>query len=133
MKIGICGLLALMMLLGLTVSQGDEPTKLTYFVDYEEEQEEDFIEAQLLIESQSQLLTAALNEAKQAASEVAKIASDYCKQNAKKSKGDCKEAVDVSEFQLRSATMRSNPSTNRSAKKMYSLVQHQIFSFCRLL
>ena len=75
MKIGICGLLALMMLLGLTVSQGDEPTKLTYFVDYEEEQEEDFIEAQLLIESQSQLLTAALNEAKQAASEVAKIAS----------------------------------------------------------
>lgn len=49
MKIGICGLLVLMVLLGLTVCQGDGVTKLTYFVDYEEEQEEDFIEVQLLI------------------------------------------------------------------------------------
>lgn len=122
MKIGICGLLALMMLLGLAVSQGDGVTKLTYFVDYEEEQEEDFIEVQLLIESQSQLLSAALDEAKRTATEVAKIASDSCKQNAKKGKGDCKEAVDVRYYQLSSAIMKSNPNISKSVKKTSLLV-----------
>lgn len=95
MKISICILLGLMLLAATVTSQGGDSTTLTYFVDYEEEQEEDFIEAQLLIQSQSQQLTGALNEAKQAASEVARIASDYCKQYTKKGKGDCKEAVDV--------------------------------------
>ena len=52
---------------------------------------------QLLVQSQNQQLTAALNDAKNSANEVASIANDFCKQYTKKGKGDCKEAVDVSD------------------------------------
>jgi hypothetical protein len=61
MKISICVLLGLLLLAATVTTQGGDSTTLTYFVDYEEEQEEDFIEAQILIQSQSQQLTAALN------------------------------------------------------------------------
>lgn len=49
MKISICVLLGVMLLVMTVVGQGGDSTTLTYFVDYEEEQEEDFIEAQVLI------------------------------------------------------------------------------------
>lgn len=90
MKIGICVLLSLLLLFVGVSAQGDEPTTLTYFVDYEEEQDEDFIEAQVLIQSQSPLLATALNDAKKAAAEVQALATEDCKKNQKKGKGDCK-------------------------------------------
>lgn len=43
MKLSICGLIWVIVLLGTTFA-ADEETHLTYFVDYEEEQEEDYIE-----------------------------------------------------------------------------------------
>jgi uncharacterized protein YggE len=95
MKINILSLLAVLILLAAVQTQGDESTTLTFFVDYEEEQEEDFIEAQLLVQSQSPQLTQALNQAKQVAAQVTSLANDFCKRHAKKGKGDCKEAVDV--------------------------------------
>ena len=60
MKISIYGYVAFLLLISTTLSQGGEPTTLTYFVDYEEEQEDDFISAELLIQSQSTSLTQAL-------------------------------------------------------------------------
>ena len=90
MRKSIYGSFLVFMMLATAMAQGDDTTTLTYFVEYEEEQEDDFIEAQLLVQSQSQQLTQALNEAKQAAGEVASIANDFCKQYTKKGKGDCK-------------------------------------------
>ena len=60
MKISIYGYVAFLLLISASLTQGDEATTLTYFVDYEEEQEDDFIQAELLIQSQSTSLTQAL-------------------------------------------------------------------------
>lgn len=49
----------------------------------------------LEIDSESRSLVEALNNAKRTAGDVATLANNYCKENAKKSKGDCKEAVEV--------------------------------------
>lgn len=96
MKISIIALIALILILTNSIVAANDPTTLTFFVDYEEEQEEDYIEASLKVESSSPQLTQALNKAKQIATELASIANAYCKQNMKKGvKGDCKEAVDV--------------------------------------
>ena len=95
MKSRIFTPLLLLLLTTTILTQGDDSTTLTYFVDYEEEQEDDFIATELLIQSQSSSLTQALSEAKQIMAEVNSIANAFCNQNKKKSKGDCKEAVDV--------------------------------------
>lgn len=43
----------------------------------------------------------ALANAKRTASDVAALANNYCKENAKKGKGDCKEAVEVRNVECR--------------------------------
>jgi hypothetical protein len=68
----------------------DEPTTLTYVSEYEVEQEDDFIEVTLEIESESRSLVEALANGKRTAADVAALANNYCKENAKKAKGDCK-------------------------------------------
>jgi hypothetical protein len=90
MRASIYGSLLLVLLAGAVLAQGEDTTTLTYFVDYEEEQEDDFIAAELLIQSQSVSLTQALGEAKQVMAEVTSIANEFCSQNKKKGKGDCK-------------------------------------------
>lgn len=94
MKLSICGLFCVFILLG-TVFAADEETHLTYFIDYEEEQEEDYIEVSLEIEAQSRSLVQAISSAGKVANEISVLANNYCKENAKKGKGDCKEAVEV--------------------------------------
>jgi hypothetical protein len=64
-------------------------------VEYEVEQEDDYIEVLLEIESQSRSLVEAINSAKITAYEVTTLANNYCKEHTKKGKGDCKEAVEV--------------------------------------
>lgn len=117
MKIGICVLLGLLLLFVGVSAQGDEPTTLTYFVDYEEEQDEDFIEAQVLIQSQSPLLATALNDAKKAAAEVQTLATDDCKKNQKKGKGDCKQAVDVFVFSTQIGSYEIEPKYQQVRKQ----------------
>ncbi len=117
MKIGICVLLSLLLLFMEVSAQGDEPTTLTYFVDYEEEQDEDFIEAQVLIQSQSPLLATALNDAKKAAAEVQALATEDCKKNQKKGKGDCKQAVDVFVFSTQIGSYEIEPKYQQVRKQ----------------
>lgn len=117
MKIGICVLLSLLLLFVGVSAQGDEPTTLTYFVDYEEEQDEDFIEAQVLIQSQSPLLATALNDAKKAAAEVQALATEDCKKNQKKGKGDCKQAVDVFVFSTQIGSYEIEPKYQQVRKQ----------------
>jgi hypothetical protein len=94
MESRICLYLCLLLLL-VGASCADEPTRLTYITDYEVEQEDDFIEVTLEIESESRSLVEALANGKRTAADVAALANNYCKENAKKGKGDCKEAVEV--------------------------------------
>jgi cytochrome c-type biogenesis protein CcmH/NrfF len=89
----------------------EEPTKLTFFIEHEEEQEEDYIEVSLKIKCQSRSLVDAISSAAKITSEVNSLAADYCKEYTKKGKGDCKQAVDVLLWPRRSANTRSNPST----------------------
>lgn len=100
----------------------DEPTRLTYVQEYEVEQEDDFIEVTLEIESESRSLVEALANAKRTAEDVTALANNYCKENAKKGKGDCKEAVDVLSNVCRSASLKSSHSTKWSAKRPPSQV-----------
>lgn len=99
-----------------------EPTHLTYFVEYEEEQEEDFIEVTLEIEAQSRSLVDAIASAGKVAAEVSSLANNYCREYFKKGKGDCKEAVDVPSSPLRSASSRLSPSTRWCARRPLSRV-----------
>lgn len=43
----------------------------------------------------------ALANAKRTAADVTALANNYCKENAKKAKGDCKEAVEVTRLKRR--------------------------------
>lgn len=67
MRSSIWSCLCVLMLL-FTLFAQEEATHLTYFVEYEVEQEDDYIEVVLKIESQSRSLVEALANAKKTAS-----------------------------------------------------------------
>lgn len=81
------------LLVGVTQAEEQEHTHLTYFIEYEEQQEEDFIQVGLQIQAQSGSLVEALSRAQKVAAEVTNLANNYCKQYSKKGKDNCKEAV----------------------------------------
>ncbi len=93
MKSRIYRALALLLLLVAVLTQKD-PVTLTYFVEHEVEQENDFIEITLTISAQSRTLTDALANAKKTAATVAALGDNYCQQTVKDSK-ECKDAVEV--------------------------------------
>ena len=43
MKLSICGLICIFLLTFSIFTRSNDPTTLTYYVEYEEEQEEDYI------------------------------------------------------------------------------------------
>lgn len=59
------------------------------------EQEDDYIEVTLSVESQSRVLTDALSQANITATEIANLAKKYCQQSGKKVKGGCDNTVEV--------------------------------------
>lgn len=84
-------------LLGLVTTADDEATLLTYFIEYEEDQDDDFIEVGLAIKVESTSLSEAIAEAQGVADKVTKVGSKYCNDFLKKSKKkpNCKEVVEV--------------------------------------
>jgi hypothetical protein len=117
----IQGVLVLALLVGSEAAQ-EEATRLVYFVEHEDEQAEDFIEITLEIESQSNSLVSAIEDAGKVAQEVTALAVSYCKEYTKKGKGDCKQAVEVGRHLSRSASSKFNRSTRWSAKRPLSQV-----------
>jgi hypothetical protein len=67
-----------------------EPTTLIYFVEYEDEQAEDYIEISLKIEAESRSLVEAISTAGKVGEEISVLSNEYCKEYTKKGKGDCK-------------------------------------------
>lgn len=73
----LIGILFVFLLIGVTQQQ--EPTLLTYYVEYEEDQDDDYIEATLHIEAESTSLSGAIADAKEAADKVISYGQKYCK------------------------------------------------------
>lgn len=93
MKSRIYAALAFLVLLVTCLGQKD-PVTITYFVEHEVEQENDFIEITLAIRAESRALTDALANAKKTAETVAAMGESYCLQTVKDTK-KCKDAVEV--------------------------------------
>lgn len=94
MKFRIYGGLCFLLLLIATIAQKD-PVKVTYYVEHEVEQENDFIEITLEIKAKSRTLLDALTSAKKTADSVAELGKNYCQQTSKNPKEDCKDASEV--------------------------------------
>lgn len=97
MKITL-SLLVGLLVLAITAST-QKTTTLSYLVDFEEEQRQDFLELTVKVTSQKTSLQEAIAEAKEKAENIKTLEEEICKAIAK-SKAECKGSAEIGNVQI---------------------------------